>query len=72
MIEYGLSFLTTVSDTGAFAHAASYAVGLTAAVNSILPLTALFTVLALDVTIEAGILGWKIFNWVLRRLPTQS
>jgi len=37
-----------------------------------LPVSTIFTILGLAVSIEAAILLWKGFNWLLRRLPTQS
>jgi len=36
------------------------------------PIGTILTILGLIVSIEAGILLWKGFNWLLRRLPTQS
>jgi hypothetical protein len=40
--------------------------------DTILPAAALISVMSLFLIIEGSIWGFKVFNWALKRLPTQS
>jgi hypothetical protein len=48
------------------ATASSYLSGL----NNFLPITTLFAIMGLVLTIEGAILGIKIVNWFIRKIPT--
>jgi hypothetical protein len=61
---------TTFSDdiAAAIAMASSYL----SSVSNFLPVTTLFVILGSFLTIETVILGIKILNWAIRKIPTIS
>jgi hypothetical protein len=54
--------------TGTLATGAGYIMMM----DDLVPIQNILQYLTLLVVFEAGILGWKLINWVLRRIPGQS
>jgi len=70
-----LSPLTTLADASLpdnVSNAFIQARGFLHALDFVLPYTTLFAVIGLIVSIEAGILVYKIVYWLIKRIPTQS
>jgi len=42
------------------------------ALDYFFPISTLFTILALYIVIEGGIMLWKLINWGLKKIPTIS
>lgn len=65
MPEFDLSALTTAVGSGATAMG-SYAM----MVDGILPVSELFTFLSVLATLLPVVMGYKVFSWVWRHVPT--
>ena len=73
-LNYIVSFLPTVSDTGAFSTAITTASHYVSAVYAFIPTitTTLLAIIAFDIVFETAYLLYKVVYWVIRRFPTQS
>jgi hypothetical protein len=69
-----LNTLPDISASNPFVVAGTTLSTYTSAVYNFLPDTtvALIGIIAFDLIFETGYFSWKILNWILRRLPTQS
>lgn len=73
-LNYLISFLPTVSDTGVFSTAITTASTYLSAVYGFIPLITgtLLAIIAFDIVFETAYLLYKVVYWVIRRFPTQS
>jgi len=67
-----LRLLADVSINSSVITAVSTANNYIKPLDAILPLSALFSVFGLMLSIEVGLMVYKIIMWGLKRLPTQS
>jgi hypothetical protein len=63
------SLLGTVNIGGDFANAIDYSVSLLSSVNNILPIDTVLAILAIELTIELGIFGYKAIKWAYSKVP---
>ncbi|WP_302876690.1 hypothetical protein [Nocardia mangyaensis] len=67
-----IELLPDVTVDSGLGSAIDTAVHYVANYNSILPITQIFTIFGLVLTIELGVAVYKIVMWTIRRFPTQS
>jgi len=67
-----VSILPTASLPSELTSSISTATGYLAAINNFVPLTTIFSIFAIYLTIEGGIFLYKGIMWLLKRFPTQS
>ena len=72
VITSPLRLLTDATLPANISNSISTMGGYIQAIDIILPISTLFSILLLYISIEAGIFSYKIIMWVIRRIPTQS
>lgn len=62
-----------VSINGAFSSSIATAMSYAQAINKIFPVSELlYTIVGVFLAYEIAYFGWKIINWVIRKIPTIS
>lgn len=74
IIKFFIEFLPVSNGEHAISSAVNVASSSLSALWSFLPSTivSVLAILVFDLVFEKGYILFKIFNWILRRLPTQS
>lgn len=72
LLSYPIRSLNDVTLPADIANSISTAGGYLFALDYVAPVSTLLAIFSIYLLIEGGILAWKAFNWLLRRLPTQS
>lgn len=72
IISSPLRLLNDVTMPVAFSNAMATVAGYLKAIDTVVPIDTIITILKISIAIEVAYLTYKLVMWVIRRFPTQS